>query len=126
MKDLIIDLSKNVIDECYPYCEGALITGSYIKGTYNKNSDIDIILVSDLIRESYTQKNRNYCNSVYDFDIAIMPKNKFPSLIIHDVVSLNGSLTNMLSYGEIIRDKDDFLKDIVSYSKVISRYCKFI
>ncbi len=122
MKDIVVDLSKRIIDECYPDCFGALITGSFIKGTFNENSDVDIILFSELISESYTQKNRDFSNTGYDFDITILPKNKISSLIINDVVSLNGSLTNMLSYGEIIKDNNNFLAEVIEYSKSVSNY----
>ena len=117
----IIKLSKKVVLDKFPDIYAALVTGSFIKGTFNNKSDIDIILISNSISSTYNQKIRNYCNSGYDFDITVLPKHRVISLIIRDVVTLKGALIDMLSYGKIIRDNNDFLLDIINYTKLIRR-----
>lgn len=91
------------VDKYFPSCQGALLTGSVVRGDATNTSDLDIIIFDNKISSSYRQ-------SLIDFDwpIEVFVHNltTYKEFLENDYKRARPSLQRMISEGVIIRDND--------------------
>ena len=98
-------LNKNYI--------GCIFYGSFIKNTYNENSDIDLIFVfkNNINKKGYTIfKNRE----IEYFEKGI--KNLYKR-IDNEIEKRNDSFYSIIGYGKIIEDKNNIISKLQEYAK---------
>lgn len=106
VKDYIYKMRKE-----YPII-GAMITGSYIRGTMGANSDIDIFFIWN--REDESMRGREFYRDI-EFEYFFSPEWKY-----HDRIKSDLTSQQIYATGQIILDTDDIFKKI--QEKAIDTY----
>lgn len=92
------------------YILGALLTGSYVTGNNDENSDIDIyIIASD---ETKWKERGNKLVDDFLIEYFINPKNQVLSYLKDELSNYNLATTMILVNGKILFDKDGSLKEL--------------
>ena len=102
------------IDKYHPDKYAYLVSGSYIDGTNNKYSDVDIVVFKKDINTVFNE------TSPYEdlkVQTIIVPIHSVQDILWADYTSCKGSFVDMVSKGIILHDESDFLKDLISHSK---------
>jgi|ERR1017187_1773588 predicted nucleotidyltransferase len=79
-------LKINNVFAGYPHISKAIVYGSRAKGNYKNGSDIDLVLVGDLLNSAELNKIHNALDDLllpYTFDLAIYSKIDNPDLLEH-------------------------------------------
>ncbi|MFZ2205552.1 MAG: nucleotidyltransferase domain-containing protein [Minisyncoccia bacterium] len=101
--------AKLLLNKYFPNCYAAGITGSYASGNNNSQSDIDIILISELVSEICSE-SFYFNNSI--FDVFVYPKNHLERIFNIDIYNRKGIILGMFRKIYIIHDTDNFLTNI--------------
>lgn len=108
---MLLNCLKKLVDEKFPHCLGALLTGSTVDGTSNYYSDIDVVIITDT-NDYITTDNIFYDNKY--FQVTIHPVQKLNELLWVDYISLQGIHISMFSKGIILKDTNDFLTKLIN------------
>jgi predicted nucleotidyltransferase len=95
-----------VINDLYPKCAGAILTGSFLKKTIMHDSDIDIVLID--AQFSVISPVVITVNGV-KFDFTQIPMTNLNNILFHELYDTKGILIRMIAEGRIIKDTQDFL-----------------
>ena len=69
MKKIIDNFIDEVKEILGKRLKKILLYGSYARGDYNKNSDIDIMILTDLSNEEIEKYREPICNVAFDIEI---------------------------------------------------------
>ena len=97
------------------YFLGAILTGSYVTGNNDENSDIDIYIVT---KDTTTWRERG--NKLIDgflIEYFINPKKKVLSYFENELKDYNLSTTMIFVNGKIIYDKDGSIQELINIAK---------
>lgn len=97
------------------YFLGALLTGSYATGNYDKNSDIDIYIVTNNETKWRERGNKNIDGFIIEY--FINPKQKILSYFEKELKDYHLSSTMMFVNGKILYDKDGSVKELINIAK---------
>ena len=99
---VIYSAIKKVIES--PYVFGVILFGSYSKGTETKQSDVDLICISNKVKETeQLVKSLKYESNV-EFSPVIMPLHEFPNIKKDNSVLWN----DLKMYGIVFKGDDTF------------------
>lgn len=104
IRKVLVDVSSKIID-CEEVCF-VMLYGSYAKGTWNPDSDIDMaVFLRDNVKDMfyfYKKFNKITMNTGYDFQIQVFKQ--------CEATAPEGIVEEIVMYGICINDiKDDFL-----------------
>lgn len=85
---------ESVIPEYNP--EKIVLYGSYAKGTNNENSDIDIAVIVDEVKESFLEKEARLYKIRRGIDANIEP------ILLERNSDKSGFINHILSYGQVL------------------------
>lgn len=108
----------NFVNGKFPEASAALLTGSFAAEKEKKNSDIDLIIFSESISQSFVEKIK-IGSQKYDIIYLSTHYNFLLKELYTDINSRYGVYTNMISTSKILFDKNNVLKDLVYFSKNI-------
>lgn len=91
---------------------GIVLSGSYAYGEPKKNSDIDIHII---LEDSSYRMRSNTWRGGYEIEYFINPINQIEQYFKDEVE--NKSTSEMLSYGEILYEKDSRLRELITKAK---------
>lgn len=97
------------------YFVGALLTGSYATENYDKNSDIDIYIVTTNETKWRERGNKNIDGFIIEY--FINPKQKVLSYFEKELKDYHMSTTMMFVNGKILYDKDGSVKELINIAK---------
>ncbi|MCZ8330251.1 MAG: hypothetical protein O9282_02950 [Flavobacterium sp.] len=102
----------------FPEADAALLTGSFGTKKEKNNSDIDLIIFSESISQSFVEK---FIIDSQKYDVIYLSThyNYLINELYSDVFYRYGVFANMISNSKILIDKKDFLKDVIYFSKNI-------
>ncbi|MDD2984751.1 nucleotidyltransferase domain-containing protein [Flavobacterium sp.] len=107
----------------FPEAKGALLTGSFASKKVKKNSDIDLIIFSEFVSNSFVEK---FKIDSQKFDVIYLSThyNYLIKELFLDINSRYGVYANMLSSSKILLDNDNFLEELIYFSKnsIIKEY----
>jgi hypothetical protein len=107
----------------FPEAKGALLTGSFASKKVKKNSDIDLIIFSEFVSNSFVEK---FKIDSQKFDVIYLSThyNYLIKELFLDINSRYGVYANMLSSSKILFDNDNFLEELIYFSKnsIIKEY----
>ena len=93
---------KKIIES--PFVWGVILFGSYSKGSETKNSDVDVICISNKRKETeHLVKSLRYETNV-DFSPVVMPLNEFPNIKKDNPVLWQ----DLKKYGIVFKGDDTF------------------
>lgn len=105
---------KNEILVRFKQCESILLTGSVLRSEkFNKNSDIDVVLLTSKINHPYTEKVI-LNNNLYEF--IFIPLQNIGDIFKNDILSLNGAFYNMIHSSVVIKDTNNIFYFLKEYS----------
>ena len=93
------------------YFLGAILTGSYATGNYDKNSDIDIYIVTSNDTKWRERGNKNIDGFLIEY--FINPKKKILSYFEKELQDYHLSTTMIFVNGKILYDKDGSVKELI-------------
>lgn len=106
---------KEFITQFFPHNYGVMVTGSILTEYFNSESDIDIIILSNLYRNAFIE---SYSFEGIKMQAIVLPMYDLFDLINRDM-NLGGSVyVHQLYHGKILRDPFGLLKDL----KVRTKY----
>lgn len=94
------------------YFLGAILTGSYATGNYDKNSDIDIYIVTSDDTKWRERGNKNIDGFLIEYFIS--PKKKILSYFEKELQNYHLSTTMIFVNGKILYDKDGSVKELIN------------
>lgn len=115
--DNIIEII-NFVKVKFPEASAALLTGSFATKKEKKNSDIDLMIFSESISQSFVEKIK-IGSQKYDIIYLSTHYNFLLKELYTDIYSRYGVYTNMISTSKILFDKNNVLKDLIFFSKNI-------
>lgn len=89
---------KSVAHEYNP--EKIILYGSYARGNYDENSDIDIAVVVDEVKGSFLEQEARLYKIRRGIDANIEP------ILIEQSSEKSGFLNHILSYGQVLFSKE--------------------
>ncbi|WP_408037237.1 nucleotidyltransferase domain-containing protein [Tenacibaculum amylolyticum] len=116
MKTQHLSSIKSFVKETFPDATGALLTGSFAKKKNTENSDIDIIIFSDSVSQTFVEKIKH---QQFKYDIIYLSThyNYLLRNLYLDINSRYGVYFNMISSAVILFDKTNFLSELIHFSK---------
>ncbi|MGN7410286.1 nucleotidyltransferase domain-containing protein [Sporosarcina sp. SAFN-010] len=134
-----IEAAKNFINNNYPYCQGALLAGSVVRGQETATSDLDIVIFDDSIQTSFRESlidygwaievfvhnltsYRNFFEMDYKIAKPSMQRMVFEGIVLKDegiIASIKEEAKEILDKGpekwseEMIRTKRYFITDVL-------------
>ncbi|MEC5424316.1 nucleotidyltransferase domain-containing protein [Virgibacillus sp. C22-A2] len=97
-----VKAARKFIENYFPYCDGALLAGSVVRGEATKTSDLDIVIFDKTYSSSYRESL-----IVYDWPIEVFAHNlnSYQEYFASDFKRARPSLPRMVSEGIILKDK---------------------
>jgi hypothetical protein len=103
----------NLCEKEFPDAKTLILVGSKSFNCSTDGSDIDILVFSDFARRSFQM---HYSTKRYpSIDLIIIPKHEVLQYIYYDILSLRGALVEMLKRGVIIKDENNYGREIMDY-----------
>jgi predicted nucleotidyltransferase len=111
-------ISQEALGIVHKYCAeakivGIMLTGSYATGTQKVESDVDIILVSEL---SNKQTHENIIENGRMYQLVTLPYRRLPGILYDDLRFQKWVLASMFAKGVILQDDRGILQKIKEYS----------
>ncbi|SET71566.1 Nucleotidyltransferase domain-containing protein [Oceanobacillus limi] len=96
-----VKAAQKFIDNYFPYCDGALLAGSVVRGEATKTSDLDIVVFDKTYISSYRESV-----FVYGWPIEVFAHNlnSYRDYFVSDFKRARPSLPRMVSEGIILKD----------------------
>lgn len=93
--------AQKFIESYYPYCDGALLAGSVVRGEATKTSDLDIVIFDKTYQSSYRESLVEY-----DWRIEVFAHNldSYRDFFESDYKRARPSLPRMISEGIVLKD----------------------
>ena len=104
------------VKKTFPEAKGALLTGSYATKKRKPNSDIDLIIFSESISQSFVEKTK-IDNQKYDIIYFSTHYNYLIKELYLDINSRYGVYANMISTSRILFDEDNVLNELINFTK---------
>lgn len=103
-------IADSFINLYFPECYGALLTGSAVDGHWTEESDIDIIIISQLDNEWFIE--------CFEFQglmlqTIVLPLNKVKQALMDDFHKREGIYIGMISKGIILKDNNSYLEKLI-------------
>lgn len=111
---MVTDILK-FIEEHFKGSIAVLGTGSFFNQRH-EGSDIDLVLLSNQINDSYSEKI--IFNDV-TYDIVVLPLSHMDKIIKEDIVFKSGIVSNMLVNSTILKDQNEVAAQLIEYAKQI-------
>ncbi len=111
---MVTDILK-FIEKHFKGSIAVLGTGSFFNQRH-EGSDIDLILLSNQVNDSYSEKI--VFNDI-TYDIVVLPLSSIDKIIREDIVFKSGIVVNMLIKSTILKDKDEVATQLIEYTKQI-------
>jgi hypothetical protein len=109
------------VNDEYPDCFGAILTGSTVLGTNSGSSDLDIIIfhkdVFSTTRSKRIIKDFEHVEKV-DIDVFVVSMTNVIDLLSERLLNLDAPLPTMISQGIAIKDSDNTISELISYFKL--------
>lgn len=105
-----VKAAQKYIENHFPYCDGALLAGSVVRGEATKTSDLDIVIFDKSYQSSYRESVLQY-----DWPIEVFAHNlnSYQDYFASDYKRARPSLARMISDGIVI--KDNGIIDSIKY-----------
>lgn len=120
-----MEKKKNNLDDItsfvkrqFPEADAALLTGSFATKKEKKNSDIDLIIFSGSISQSFVEKIE-IASQKYDVIYLSTHYNYLLKELYIDINSRFGVYANMISTSRILFDKNNILTSLIYFAKNI-------
>lgn len=100
---------KNFVELYYPFNYGVMITGSCLTQFFNEESDVDVIILSNLFRKIFIESREM---EGYKIQSIVLPVFDLESVICKDKELGGGVYIHQLSNGVILRDPMNLLRKL--------------
>ncbi|WP_066052751.1 nucleotidyltransferase domain-containing protein [Robertmurraya korlensis] len=96
-----IEAAKQFINERFPYCQGAILAGSVVRGEHTETSDLDIVIFDRNLNSSYRESL-----IIFDWAIEVFVHNltSYKEYFEMDCDRARPSLPRMVSEGIVLKD----------------------
>ncbi|RDW17068.1 nucleotidyltransferase domain-containing protein [Oceanobacillus chungangensis] len=96
-----VKAARKFIENYFPYCDGALLAGSIVRGEATETSDLDIVIFDKTYRSSYRESVIEY-----DWPIEVFAHNlnSYQDYFESDYKRARPSLPRMVTEGIILKD----------------------
>ena len=96
------EAAKQFVNKQFPYCEGALLAGSVVRGEATETSDLDIVIFD-------RQQHSSYRESLIDFgwsiEVFVHNLTSYKEYFSSDYERARPSMPRMVAEGVILKDK---------------------
>ncbi|MFJ5714282.1 nucleotidyltransferase domain-containing protein [Neobacillus sp. NPDC093127] len=96
-----IEAAQQFIHKYFPYCQGALLAGSVVRGEATETSDLDIVIFDQTISSSYRESLIEFGWAI---EVFVHNLSSYKHFFNNDVERARPSLPRMVSEGIILRD----------------------
>lgn len=112
-KDILQEITI-FINEYYSNQYACLVSGSYVDGTNNEYSDIDVVV---FVQDRNTVFNEMLSYKKLKIQAMIIPVQNIQETLWMDYISAKGAFIDMLAKGVIVFDNSFFLKHLIPHAK---------
>lgn len=112
----VISLAKNLILDKFPDAYAALLTGSFVDGYNNKESDLDIYVITNSRDFFFTE---SFLFHSKKFHVIHLSLNKIDEILWLDAFNRTGIHLGSFSKGNILIDKRGYLTSLIEECKKV-------
>jgi len=103
-----IEAAKQIVDQHFPNCNGALLAGSVVRNEATETSDLDIVIFDNRFKESYRESLMEFG---WPVEIFVHNLTSYKFFFKSDCERARPSLPQMVSEGIILKD-EGFMDEI--------------
>jgi hypothetical protein len=115
-RDNIINIAISFIENYFPECTAAGITGSILTKRRSEESDLDIIVISN---SHYRPQIETYTNYNPEIHVVVLPETRLEKILDEDIKRREGISLHMLASCFVIKDTEGILKKIKKASSAL-------
>ncbi|KHE72126.1 nucleotidyltransferase domain-containing protein, partial [Halobacillus sp. BBL2006] len=96
-----MNAARIFVNKFFPDCQGALLSGSVVRGEATKTSDLDIVIFDDKISSSYRESSYEYGWAI---EVFVHNFSSYKEFFDSDIERARPSMPRMVSEGVVLKE----------------------